>query len=219
MSLFMMITLTAGCQSSEEKPPATEQPAAAEKTTPEESAEESYENVMLYATIETNLGTIKCELFPDKTPKTVRNFVELAEGKKMWTHPFTGRKARKPFYDGLTFHRVMPGFMIQGGDPLADGRGGPGYKFEDEIVPDLKFDKPGRLAMANAGPNTNGSQFFITVVPTPHLNGKHTIFGQVVEGQAVVNKIVNVRRDVNDKPINAVIMRKVTIERAPKAAS
>jgi len=218
---LVIISLTTGCERGQEKQAATERPAAANGTTPQkpEAAEETDENAKLYATIETNLGTIKAELFPDKAPKTVRNFVELAEGKKMWTHPFSGQKTKRPFYDGLTFHRVIPGFMIQGGDPLGTGTGGPGYKFEDEIVPELKFDKPGRLAMANAGPNTNGSQFFITVAPAPHLNGKHTIFGQVVEGQAAANKIANVPRGANNKPINAVIMRKVTIERTPKAAA
>jgi peptidyl-prolyl cis-trans isomerase A (cyclophilin A) len=166
-----------------------------------------------YAIVETNMGTIKCELFPDKAPKTVENFVGLAEGIKEWTDPETGEKVKRRFYDGLIFHRVIPNFMIQGGDPLGTGTGGPGYKFEDEIVPDLKFDIPGRLAMANSGPNTNGSQFFITEVPTPHLDGKHTIFGQVVEGQEVVGKIARVPTSPNNKPNEPVIIERMIIER------
>lgn len=166
-----------------------------------------------YAILETSLGTIKCELYPDQAPKTVANFVGLAEGTKEWTDPRTQEKVKKPFYDGLTFHRVIPRFMIQGGDPLGTGTGDPGYKFEDEFDPSLKFDRPGRLAMANSGPNTNGSQFFITVAPTPHLNNKHTIFGQVVEGQEVAEKIANVPRDAQDKPRQPVVIQKVTIER------
>jgi len=166
-----------------------------------------------YAIFETNQGRIKCQLYPDKAPKTVANFVGLAEGTKEWTDPRTKENVKKPFYDGLIFHRVIPGFMIQGGDPLGNGTGGPGYEFEDEFDPALRFDQPGRLAMANAGsPNFTGSQFFITVAPTPHLNDKHTIFGQVVEGQDVANKIANVPRDSQDKPLQPVIIEKVTIE-------
>jgi peptidyl-prolyl cis-trans isomerase A (cyclophilin A) len=129
------------------------------------------------------------KLLPEKAPKTVENFVGLAEGKKEWKDPRTGQTVKKPLYDGTVFHRVIPGFMIQGGDPLGTGTGGPGYKFADEIGPDNKFDRPGLLAMANAGPNTNGSQFFITEVPTPHLNRGHTIFGEVVKGQELIAKI------------------------------
>ncbi len=167
----------------------------------------------MYAVLETSMGRIKFELFPDKTPKTVENFVGLAEGTKPWTDPRTGQKVKRRFYDGLTFHRVIPQFMIQGGDPLGNGTGGPGYQFEDEIVPDLRFDRPGRVAMANSGPNTNGSQFFITVAPTPWLDQRHTIFGQVVEGQEVVEKIANVPRDARDRPLKPVIIERVTIER------
>ncbi len=147
------------------------------------------------------LGTIKIELFDKKTPKTVQNFVDLA----------TGKKTGKPFYDGVIFHRVIPNFMIQGGDPKGDGTGGPGYKFADEIVSDLKHDGPGVVAMANAGPNTNGSQFFITVASAPHLDGGYTIFGKVVEGMATVNKIVETPRNGRDKPNVDVIMEKVEI--------
>ena len=167
----------------------------------------------LYAVLETSKGKIVCRLFEDKTPVTVKNFTDLAEGKKEWRDPMTGQPTKKPLYDGLIFHRVIPNFMIQGGDPLGNGTGGPGYAFKDEFSPDLKFDRPGLLAMANAGPNTNGSQFFITTVPTPWLTGHHTIFGEVVEGQDVVDAISNVPRGPNDKPLTPVVIQKVTIER------
>src|SRR5438552_5951259 len=149
-----------------------------------------------YAIIETSEGTIVCRLFEKEAPKTVANFTELAEGKAEWTHPVTRSKSKDRLYDGTILHHVIPNFMIQGGDPAGTGMGGPGYKFEDETKGSPhKFDKPGKLAMANAGPNTNGSQFFITVAPTTWLTGNHTIFGEVVEGQDVVNKIVQVQRD------------------------
>lgn len=167
----------------------------------------------LYAIITTTMGTIVCQLFEKETPKTVANFMDLAEGRKAYLSPRTGRMIKGRFYDGIQFHRVIPGFMIQAGDPTATGRYSPGFTFEDEIRPTLKFDRPGRLAMANRGPNTNGSQFFITVAATPHLNGKHTIFGQVVEGQAVANKISTVKRDANDKPIDPVRITRITFER------
>ena len=147
----------------------------------------------MYAIFQTSMGNIVCKLYDKEAPKTVANFVGLAEGTKDWTHPLTKAKKKEPLYNGTIFHRVIPNFMIQGGDPLGNGTGNPGYQFEDEIVPGLTFDRPGRLAMANAGPNTNGSQFFITEVPTPHLDGKHTIFGQVVEGQDLVGKIARAR--------------------------
>ncbi|MAE70418.1 MAG: peptidyl-prolyl cis-trans isomerase [Gemmatimonadetes bacterium] len=168
----------------------------------------------LYAVFNTNHGRIVCRLFPDKAPKTVENFVGLAEGTKEWTHPGSGKKMTgERFYDGLIFHRVIPRFMIQGGDPLGKGFGGPGYQFEDEIDPSLKFDRPGRLAMANSGPGTNGSQFFITEVPTEHLNGRHTIFGQVVLGEEIATKIANLPRNTRDLPNEAVVMEKVEIVR------
>jgi peptidyl-prolyl cis-trans isomerase A (cyclophilin A) len=143
----------------------------------------------LYATFKTSAGDILVKLLPEKAPKTVENFVSLAEGTRDWTDPKTRQQVKRPLYDGTVFHRVIPDFMIQGGDPEGTGRGGPGYKFGDEIGPDNRFDKPGLLAMANAGPNTNGSQFFITEVPTPHLNRGHTIFGEVVKGFELVPKI------------------------------
>ncbi len=143
----------------------------------------------LQATFQTSLGEIVVKLLPEKAPKTVANFVELAEGTREWKDPKSGQSVKRPLYDGTVFHRVIPDFMIQGGDPLGTGTGGPGYRFEDEIGPDNRFDRPGLLAMANAGPNTNGSQFFITEVPTPHLNRGHTIFGEVVKGQELIRKI------------------------------
>ncbi|SEG77429.1 peptidyl-prolyl cis-trans isomerase A (cyclophilin A) [Nonomuraea solani] len=171
----------------------------------------------LIANLQTNHGTIKVELFPLRAPKTVRNFVELAEGTREWTHPGTGEKSTDRYYDGTIFHRVISGFMIQGGDPLGQGIGGPGYEFDDEIHPELWFNRPGLLAMANAGiqfgKGTNGSQFFITLVPTPHLNGKHTIFGEVIDGQDVVDAIGKTKTDRRDRPEKDVILESVTIER------
>ena len=167
----------------------------------------------LYAIFHTSQGDITCILFEKEAPKTIDNFVGLANGTKEWTDPKTGKKVKKRFYDGLIFHRVIPKFMIQGGDPEGTGRGGPGYRFEDEFNSDLKFDKPGMLAMANSGPNTNGSQFFITTVPTPWLNNKHTIFGQVIEGQDVTDKIEEVKKGRGDKPLEDVVIQKLEIKR------
>jgi peptidyl-prolyl cis-trans isomerase A (cyclophilin A) len=168
-----------------------------------------------YATIETNQGTIVCKLFESDAPKTVANFTELAEGKREWKDSVSGKKGPGPLYNGTIFHRVIPDFMIQGGDPSGTGMGGPGYKFEDETKGSPhKFDKPGKLAMANAGPGTNGSQFFITVGATPWLTGNHTIFGEVVEGYDVVEKISKVARNRQDKPNSDVTVNSVTIERA-----
>ncbi|MEO2055171.1 MAG: peptidylprolyl isomerase [Nitrospira sp.] len=168
----------------------------------------------LYAVMETNLGDITIELFPKEAPKTVENFIGLAEGTKEWTDPKTRKKVKKPLYDNIIFHRVIPGFMIQGGDPMENGMGGPGYQFGDEFTSKLKFDRPGRLAMANSGPNTNGSQFFITEGATPHLNNKHTIFGQVFKGQDVVRKIARAPKDRRDRPNNDVTLKKVRIVRS-----
>lgn len=171
----------------------------------------------LTATLRTNQGTVQVRLFPDHAPKTVRNFVDLAEGTREWTNPQTGQTGQARLYDGTVFHRVIPQFMIQGGDPLGTGTGGPGYKFGDEIHPDLRFDRPYLLAMANAGPGTNGSQFFITVVPTPHLNGKHTIFGEVIEGSDVVDRISQVRTGRSDRPAQDVVLESVQIDRDESA--
>ena len=164
-----------------------------------------------FATIKTSMGDIKVQLKPETAPKTVENFVGLATGKKEWKDPKSGEKRNDSLYAGTVFHRVIPNFMIQGGDPLGTGTGGPGYKFEDETKGGPAFDKPGLLAMANAGPNTNGSQFFITEVPTPWLTGNHTIFGEVVEGFDVVQKIAQVPTS-NDKPKTPVTIDAVEID-------
>lgn len=167
----------------------------------------------LYAIFNTSQGKITISLFEKEAPKTVANFVELAEGRKEWTDPNSREKVKRPLYNGLIFHRVIPNFMIQGGDPLGSGMGGPGYQFEDEFDSGLKFDRPGRLAMANSGPNTNGSQFFITEGATDHLNNRHTIFGQVYEGQDIVRKIARVPRNRRDQPDTPVVLETVEILR------
>ena len=166
------------------------------------------------ATLTTTQGTVTVRLFPDQAPKTVRNFVELAEGGREWTNPETRATTKDKLYDGTIFHRVITGFMVQAGDPLGTGTGGPGYQFADEIHPDLQFDRPYLLAMANAGPGTNGSQFFITTVPTPWLTGKHTIFGEVIEGADVVEKISRVQTVPGDRPVQDVVLQSVTIARS-----
>src|SRR6516164_4878627 len=168
----------------------------------------------LTATLQTSEGTIVLRLFPDQAPKTVSNFVELAEGTREWTDPQTRSSSRDKLYDGTIFHRVIPNFMIQGGDPLGTGTGGPGYKFGDEFHPDLSFSRPYLLAMANAGPGTNGSQFFITTVPTPWLNRKHTIFGEVIAGADVVDRISHVKTQAGDRPVTDVVLESVTITRS-----
>src|SRR5512136_2228777 len=181
--MLVCSSLAAAAQSTPSAAPKASPPAAQKSSTaaPAKNPE---------AIFHTTAGDMKCQLFPDKAPKAVANFIGLATGKKDWTNPATGQTEHgKPLYDGVIFHRVIPEFMIQGGDPLGTGTGGPGYRFADEIGPDNKFSKAGLLAMANAGPNTNGSQFFITEVPTPHLDRGHTIFGEVVKGGDLVAKI------------------------------
>ncbi len=170
------------------------------------------------AVFDTTMGTLRCKLFAKEAPKTVANFIGLAVGTKDWMDSATGQtKHGVPLYSGTIFHRVIPGFMIQGGDPLGSGFGDPGYKFADEFVPSLTFDRPGRLAMANSGPNTNGSQFFITDVPTPHLNGRHTIFGQCDAASVeLVKKIARVPKGAGDKPLTPVRINKIVIEKPAK---
>jgi peptidyl-prolyl cis-trans isomerase A (cyclophilin A) len=165
------------------------------------------------ATFVTSEGTFKANLLEDSAPTTVANFVDLASGKREWRDPRDNERKTDKLYDGTIFHRVIPEFMIQGGDPLGMGTGGPGYKFEDELPPGgPKFDKPGLLAMANSGPNSNGSQFFVTVVPTPWLNNKHTIFGEVTEGMDVVTKISTLPTGAQDRPQTDVVLERVEIE-------
>jgi peptidyl-prolyl cis-trans isomerase A (cyclophilin A) len=167
-----------------------------------------------YAVFNTSEGKIVCRLFEKEAPKTVTNFVDLAEGKREWTHPVTKEASTNKLYDETIFHRVIPDFMIQGGDPAGTGFGGPGYRFDDETKGSKhKFDVPGKLAMANAGPNTNGSQFFITVAPTEWLTGRHTIFGEVVEGYDIAEKISHVARNSQDKPHKPVTIETLVIER------
>lgn len=168
-----------------------------------------------YAHFKTSEGTIICRLHEKEAPITVKNFTDLAEGKRDWKDSVSGKGGPGALYGGTIFHRVIPNFMIQGGDPSGTGMGGPGYKFQDETKGSPhRFDKPGKLAMANAGPNTNGSQFFITVAPTPHLTGNHTIFGEVVEGQDIAVKIAGVQRNRQDRPMKDVVLESVTIERS-----
>ena len=213
--VFILITMaaaTAWTQSNTGAQAPAAQPSTAAKTAGAPTA-----------VFDTTAGTLRCTLFEKQTPETVANFIGLATGTKDWKNPVSGAmKHGVPLYDGTIFHRVIPEFMIQGGDPAGNGSGDPGYKFRDEIVPTLTFDRPGRLAMANSGPGTNGSQFFITEVPTPHLNGHHTIFGQCDDASvALVRQIARMARDPsNDKPFRPVKINHITIERgaAPAAA-
>ena len=195
VSLLVLLALAlAACKDSVSAPTPAPVPPKAVTREPEKKDVISMANIPqgsgdLYAVFQTSRGNIVVKLFEKDAPKTVANFVGLATGKQEWVDPRTGKKSNARLYDGTAFHRVIPQFMIQGGDPLGTGTGGPGYKFEDEFQSGRKFDRPGLLAMANAGPNTNGSQFFITEVPTPHLNNRHTIFGEVVKGQELIPQI------------------------------
>ena len=173
----------------------------------------------LYAIIYTSKGNIVCRLLEKDAPKTVANFRGLATGAKAWIDPATGKTRHTPLYNGTTFHRVIPGFMIQGGDPLGTGEGDPGYQFADEIDPNRTFDKPGILAMANSGPNTNGSQFFITTGPAPHLDGHYSIFGEVVSGQEVVDAISEAPRNADDKPLTPIKILRISIRSVPNSAT
>ena len=168
----------------------------------------------VHAEFATTEGSFTVRLFDQEAPNTVANFVGLAEGTKEWTDPRTQEKVKKPFYDGIIFHRVIAGFMIQGGDPLGQGIGGPGFKFADEFHPSLRHHKPGILSMANAGPNTNGSQFFITLAPTPHLDNRHSVFGEVTEGMEIVRRIGSTPTGRQDRPVKDVVINAVTITRS-----
>lgn len=180
----------------------------------EKKAKDTKKGKDMIAVFETNKGTFKVKLFTEKAPKTVETFVGLADGTKEWTDPKTGGKLKKPFYDGLKFHRVIPNFMIQGGDPLGTGTGGPGFRFEDEFPAGApKHDKPGILSMANAGPNTNGSQFFVTVAATPWLDGKHTVFGEVIEGMDVVYDISKAPTGSMDRPKEDIVIKTLKIQK------
>ena len=167
----------------------------------------------LQAVLHTNHGDIQVDLYEDRAPKTVANFVGLATGKRPWKDPQSGETKNDPFYDGIIFHRIIDGFMLQGGDPTGTGRGGPGYKFADEFHPELRHDEAGVLSMANSGPDTNGSQFFITLGPTPHLDDKHAVFGKVVGGMDVVEKIGSVPTDSGDRPREDVVIESVDVQR------
>jgi peptidyl-prolyl cis-trans isomerase A (cyclophilin A) len=209
--IFILLCASLSCvaQTGTTKKGTTAKPAAPAPT--EASPATSGDTV---ATFDTTAGKLTCTLFPKQAPKTVANFIGLATGTKDWTDPKTGQKKHGvPLFNGTIFHRVIPNFMIQGGDPLGQGTGGPGYEFEDEFSPDLTFDQPGRLAMANSGPSTNGSQFFITEVPTPHLNNRHTIFGQCTpESVEIVKEITRRPRDQrNDRPFQDVKINSIQI--------
>jgi len=167
----------------------------------------------VYADFVTTEGNFTIRLFDKETPNTVANFVGLAEGTKEWTDPRTNQKSHQPYYDGIVFHRVIDGFMIQGGDPLGQGIGGPGYKFADEFHPSLRHSKAGILSMANAGPNTNGGQFFITLAPTPHLDNRHSVFGEVESGMDVVRKIGSTKVGAQDRPAKDIVIQSVKIRR------
>jgi peptidyl-prolyl cis-trans isomerase A (cyclophilin A) len=199
-------------------PPAQAPPAAELPDSPTSQIAPVIEPTGPTVVLDTSMGRMTCRLFDKEAPLTVANFIGLANGSKVFTDPVTKQKMRgKPFFDGTTFHRVIPDFMIQGGDPTGTGTGDPGYMFADEFDPNLNFDVPGRMAMANSGPGTNGSQFFITEVPTPHLNQKHTIFGQCDESSmSVVSAIARVQRDPDDKPVQPVTLNKVTVVREGK---
>ena len=193
---------------STEKPASSEAPPAAGTDKPSASKH----GPGVYAHVTTNHGPIVVRLFDKDAPKTVENFVSLAEGRKQWRNPRTNTMVRRPYYNNLTFHRIIPGFMIQGGDPEGKGTGGPGFTFEDEFSPKLRHNKAGILSMANRGPDTNGGQFFITLGPTPHLDNKHSVFGEVIEGLDTVRAIAKVpTRD--DQPLKPVVMKTVRIER------
>jgi peptidyl-prolyl cis-trans isomerase A (cyclophilin A) len=203
--ILLCFSLAAGAQS---KPKSTAPAGSSTKAAPQAAPAKKPPTAVFHTTA----GDLTCELFPSNAPKTVKNFIGLAIGTKEWTDPRTGEKTTRPLFDGTIFHRVIPSFMIQGGDPLGQGTGGPGYQFEDEFDSSLTFDRPGRLAMANSGPNTNGSQFFITEVPTPHLNGRHTIFGQCDDASVeLVKKIARMPTSRGDRPADPVKINHIQV--------
>ena len=212
-SISAALVLSAVAVLAQQSTPPPAQPAAPLPDAPATQGPVALQPTGPTAVLDTSMGRITCRLFDKEAPETVVNFVALANGTKDWTDPRTHKKVHgKSLYNGTVFHRVIPDFMIQGGDPTATGMGDPGYMFKDEFVDNLGFDVPGRLAMANSGPDTNGSQFFITEVPTEYLNHKHTIFGQCDDASlSVVRSIARVQRDANDKPITDVVLEKVTI--------
>jgi peptidyl-prolyl cis-trans isomerase A (cyclophilin A) len=221
IALLLAFTASSHAQTPQQStPPSTPPPAAAADQLPDAPSTSSNAHAPVVPTgptavLDTTMGRLTCKLYDTQTPITVANFIGLATGTKDWTDPTTLKKVQhKPFYDGTTFHRVIPGFMIQGGDRVGNGTGDPGYFFQDEFDPTLTFDEPGRLAMANSGPSTNGSQFFITEEPVPQLNGKHTIFGQCdAHSVLLVASIARVARNDSDKPLSPVIIQKVWIVR------
>ncbi len=199
---------------SAEKPAPTPPAAAAKPTAPETPAVSAHKHGPgVYAHITTNHGAMIAKLFDKDAPKTVENFVGLAEGKKQWRNPRTNTMVRRPYYNNLTFHRIIPGFMIQGGDPEGTGMGGPGFEFADEFNAKLRHSKAGILSMANKGPDTNGGQFFITLVPTPHLNDRHSVFGELVEGTDTLRAIGKVPTGAQNKPVKPVVIKSIRIER------
>jgi peptidyl-prolyl cis-trans isomerase A (cyclophilin A) len=226
LALFLIVGISASAQTTPAKTPAkaaTKKPATSSATkTAAATTTKSAATADPVAILNTSMGKLTCTLFPKQAPKTVENFIGLATGTKQWTDPKKGTIVKgKALYSGTIFHRVIPNFMIQGGDPLGNGTGGPGYKFEDEFSPELRFDRPGRLAMANSGPATNGSQWFITEVPTPHLNDRHTIFGQCDDASVeLVKQIARVATDPrNNRPDQDVTLNSITIVGAGKSAA
>jgi peptidyl-prolyl cis-trans isomerase A (cyclophilin A) len=212
ISAFAAASAVATTAQQSTPPPA--QPAPALPDAPQATAAAMIHPNGPTVVMDTSMGRITCQFYQKQAPKAVANFIGLAEGTIDWTDPTTNKKQhRKPYYDNTTFHRVIPEFMIQGGDPAGTGMGGPGFSFDDEFDPNLNFDQPGRLAMANSGPNTNGSQFFVTVAATPWLDNRHSIFGEIVEGQDIANKISEMPRDSSDRPRTPVILQHVRIER------
>jgi len=212
-ALLLSLSMFALAACTKDEAPAANKPAALVSWGP--MSAKAVAGTELYATLSTTKGDIQVKLYSKEAPKTVANFVGLATGERGWTDPQTRETKKTPLYDGTIFHRVIPDFMIQGGDPMGTGRGDPGYRFEDEFQAGKKFDRVGLLAMANAGPNTNGSQFFITTSTPAYLNGKHTIFGEVTKGYDVVEAISRVQRDPGDRPVEPVKINKVTISETP----